>query len=86
MQSASILGALGIGSGSSPLDKFSLGNVAESGVNTIAGVVSKLPSIIPSPEAMLQLTKNGLAGYPIEVIFTAINKFCKYFSFVNQTS
>ncbi|XP_037026485.1 vitellogenin-1-like isoform X3 [Bradysia coprophila] len=75
---ASILGALGIGSGTSPLDKFSLGNVAESGVDTIKGVVSKLPSIIPTPEAMLQLTKNGLAGYPVEIMFTAINKFCSF--------
>lgn len=83
MHCASILGALGIGTGSSsPLDKFSLGNVAESSVNTISGVVSKIPSIIPSPETMIQFTKNKLGGYPIEVMFTAINKFCKYFVFL----
>ncbi len=78
----SILGALGVGNGASPLDKFSLSNLAGSGGDTIKGIVSNIPSIIPSPETMLQLTKNGLGGYPIEIMFKAINKFCKYFSYI----
>lgn len=77
---------IGSSKGTSPLDKFSVSNLANSGADTIKGVVSQLPSIIPTPESMLQLTKNGIGGYPVEIMFTAINKFCKsnYFSQLRQ--
>lgn len=73
-----LLGMLGIGSGTSPLDKFNPINIAQSGGDTIKGVASKLPSLIPSADTIFSVGKNVLAGYPVEAAFTAINLFCKY--------
>lgn len=74
------LGMLGIGSGTSPLEKFSIGNLAASGGDTVKGIASKLPSLIPTPDTIFSVGKNVLAGYPVEAAFKAINLFCKYFS------
>lgn len=72
------LGALGFGSGTSPLEKFQTGHVAQSAVDTLKGVASKIPSAIPTPDTIFSVGKNVLAGYPVEAAFKAINMFCKY--------
>lgn len=72
------LGALGFGSGTSPLDKFSAGNLGQSTIDTIKGVASKFPLAIPTPDTIFSVGKNVLAGYPVEAAFKAINMFCKY--------
>lgn len=79
VRSQKLLGALGIGgSGTSPLEKFQLGHLGQSTVDTIKGVATNLPSRLPSPETIFSVGKNVLAGYPVEAAFKAVNLFCKY--------
>lgn len=73
-----LLGALGIGTGTSPLEKFSVGNLAQSTGDTLKGIAMKIPSAIPTPDTIFSVGKNVLAGYPVEAAFKAINMFCKY--------
>lgn len=63
----------------SPLDKFNPLHIGTSVGDTVSGLVSKIPSLVPSAETIFQVGKNVLAGYPVEAAFKAINLFCKYF-------
>lgn len=65
--------------GPSPLDKFSPENLIASGSDALKGVVKQIPSSIPSPETIFSVGKNVLAGYPVAIVFEAINQFCEYF-------
>lgn len=71
------LGALGIGSGTSPLEKFNPRDLAKSTGDAVFGAVLQLPSAIPTPDTIFLVGKNVLAGYPVEGAFKAINVFCK---------
>lgn len=64
----------------SPIDKFNPLHLGSSVGDTVNGLISKIPSLVPSADTIFQVGKNVLAGYPVEAAFKAISLFCKYFS------
>lgn len=57
--------------------QFGIKDIGTSVLNTGVGIVSKVPDVLPSPEALFQAGKNVVAGYPFDVAFKVINTFCK---------
>lgn len=60
---------------------FNITDIAKSVADTAKGVFSKIPDAIPKPEEIFQSTKNLIAGYPFDAVFSAINQVCKFFFF-----
>ena len=52
-------------------------DVGNSVLNNTTRIKGTLSDLILSPEALFELTKNAIAGYPLQAAFTAINKVCK---------
>lgn len=72
------LGALGFGSGTSPVEKFNPKDVASSTKDAVIGIGKQIPQSIPTPDTILSFSKNMLAGVPVQVGFEVINKACEY--------
>ncbi len=71
-------GAIGIGEGTSPLEKFNPNDVASSAKDALIGIAKQIPDSIPSVDNILSFGKNALAGVPFQVAFDLINKACKF--------
>jgi hypothetical protein len=50
----------------------------DAGVNIGTAVAKKIPDIIPTPDEILEFSKQSIAGLPFEVAASAINKLCKF--------
>lgn len=50
---------------------------AKSLIDATTGVAQKLPDTLPSVDSIFSSSKNLVAGYPAEAVFTVINDFCK---------
>lgn len=57
---------------------FNITDIAKSVADTAKGVFSKIPDTIPKPEEIFQSTKNLIAGYPLDAVFSAINQVCEW--------
>ncbi|XP_055846822.1 vitellogenin-1-like [Episyrphus balteatus] len=55
---------------------ITFGDILTGSKDTLIGVVSNVGTLIPTPTQFFSGTKNLLAGYPIEVVSTAINEVC----------
>lgn len=53
-----------------------LADMAKSLGDVAGGLVRGLPGVIPSPAELFSLSKNVVAGYPLEAVLTAVNVFC----------
>uniref|UniRef100_U5EEG1 Putative vitellogenin n=1 Tax=Corethrella appendiculata TaxID=1370023 RepID=U5EEG1_9DIPT len=64
----------------STLDLTSFGktaqDVAKVGANVAKGVIEKVPDLIPTPNQIFDLSKQAIAGLPVEVVAAAINQVC----------
>lgn len=60
-----------------PLGLSTFKDVVKSGADTGKGIAKKIPDLIPSPEALFQLTLDGLVGLPLQAFADAINQICK---------
>lgn len=59
------------------------GDLTKSSMDLGKGLIDKVPDVIPSPNALFQMGKNVIAGYPFDIASRAINTFCKlHFSFI----
>ncbi|CRK86233.1 CLUMA_CG000039, isoform A [Clunio marinus] len=53
-------------------------NFGQLSANMGKGIVQNVPNMIPSPESIFRLSKQGLLGLPTEALLTAIDKVCSY--------
>lgn len=53
------------------------GDLTKSSMDLGKGILDKVPDVIPSPDLLLQMGKNAIAGYPFDLASKAINTFCK---------
>lgn len=58
-------------------DGISASDIGKSIVSVAKGIASKIPDVIPSTEELLQTGKNIIVGYPFDVAFRVLNRFCK---------
>lgn len=64
-----------------PVDAVALGplpisDMVKSLSDVTGGLVRTLPNVLPKPADIFSTGKNLLAGYPVEVLMSAINLFC----------
>lgn len=60
----------------SRIDAIALKDIGTAVVEAAEGVADKIPDALPNAEEFFQSAKNVIAGYPVEVVFSLINKFC----------
>ena len=58
------------------LNAINILNAIDSAKNVATGVVKDIPNVIPTPNAIFDAGKQVLAGYPFEIVSSAINKIC----------
>lgn len=59
---------------------FGLKDILKSGTDTSKGIVSKIPDLIPSPDALFKLGLDSLVGLPLQGFADAINQICNYYN------
>lgn len=72
------IGLLGVGGGTSPLEKFNPNDLYESTKDSLRGIAEQIPESIPTPQTILSFGKNMLAGVPVQLGFEIINQACEY--------
>jgi hypothetical protein len=62
--------------------KDKISDVSKLGAKAGAGIIKKVPDLIPTPENVYSLSKQTLIGLPFELLLSGIDKLCKSLYFI----
>jgi hypothetical protein len=57
---------------------FACADVLKLGATAGAGIVKKIPDLVPTPENLYSISKQTLIGLPFELLLSGIDKLCEY--------
>lgn len=65
--------------------RYNLMDLSNEIFDATKGALESLPTTIPTPGEFFELSKNVVIGFPYQIAFELINRFCKYDSHKMKT-